>query len=273
MLERFQYTNHMNDTLDFGKNSLFVNMNDLRDYTWTVSSKNERIAGFKKGIVTKTIPIILKCNSVEEGLTLKNKLFEVFEKDVLAVQHGRIVIGEYFLKCFVIESKKTEYLTDKNYLKVTVKISTDFPYWIREKSSTFRYGLGTEGKNLDFNRDYPSDYTSNLIQKKLENTHFVPVNFRLVVYGICENPVVTIAGHPYKVNVTVEANEYLTIDSVNKTVTLTHPDGTQTNCFNLRNRNDYIFEKIPVGSLNVSASGDFSFDIVLLEERGEPKWI
>lgn len=273
MLEKFQYINHMNESLDFGKGSLYVNENDLRDFSWEVTSKNDRISNFRKGITEKSIPIILKCDSEKEGIALRNKLFEVFEKDVLAVQHGKIIIGDYFMKCFVVKSQKSEYLINKGYMKVTVGVSTDFPYWVKETSTTFGMGKGNAGANLDFKRDFPSDYTSNLLGKNLQNTNFVPTNFRIRIYGACENPSVTIAGHEYKVNASIAVNEYLTIDSTGKTIILTHPDGLQTNCFNKRNRDSYIFEKIPVGSLNVSASGDFKFEVVLLEERGEPKWI
>lgn len=273
MLEQLKYTNHKNETLEFGKGKLFVNENDLHNFKWTVISKNDRISGFKKGIVTKTIPIILKCDSIEEGIKLRNRLFEVCEKDVLAVKHGRLVIGDYYLKCYVTESKKTDYLIHNGYMKITAKISTDFPYWVKETTHTFGYGVGQVGTNLDFNRDFPSDYSSNLLGKQLNNTGFVPTNFRMVIYGACETPGITVGGHLYEVAASVAANEYLTIDSINKTIVLTHTDGTKENCFNLRNRDSYIFEKMPVGSSNVAVNNDFKFDIVLLEERSEPKWI
>lgn len=274
MLERFNYINHMNETLEFGRTKLFVNENDLRDFAWEITSKNGRISGFKKGIVSKTIPIIIKCDSIEEGIALKNKLFEVLEKDVLAVKHGRIIIGDYYLKCFVTESSKKEYLINKSYMQVTLKVSTDFPYWIKETKSIFNYGSTEEaGADLDFNRDTPYDYSSNLIGKQLFNSNFVPSNFRMNIYGICVNPKINIAGHIYEVTADIGASEYLTIDSVNKTITLKKANGTTENLFNKRGRENYIFEKIPTGSLNVSANGIFSFDVILLEERGEPKWI
>lgn len=272
MIEQLKYVNHRNETLEFGNGKLFVNENDLRNFTWSVTSKNDRISGFKKGIVSKTIPVILKCDSAEEGIALRNRIFEVFEKDVLAVKHGKIIIGDYYLKCFVVESKKSDYSLFNGYMKISLKISTDFPYWIKETSSTFNYGTGTAGKNLDFNRDFPSDYTSNLIGKQLNNTDFVPSNFRINIYGACEKPKITIAGHDYEVAVSVALNEYLTIDSENKTIILTHTDGTQENCFNKRNKDSYIFEKMPVGISNVSVNGNFKFEVILLEERGEPKW-
>lgn len=273
MLEQFVYINHMNETLDFGKGHLFVNENDLRDFSWEITSKNDRISGFKKGIVSKSIPIIIKCETAEEGYALRNRLFEVCEKDVLALKHGKIIIGDYFMKCYVVESKKTEYLVHGNYMRITIKLSTDFPYWCKEQTIAFNYGDGSNGRNLDYKRDFPSDYTSNLHGKALTNTYLTSANFRLNIYGACVNPQVVIGGHVYSVAVSVEKNEYLTIDSQNKTIVLTHTNGKQENCFNMRNRESYIFEKIPPGTLNVSANANFRFEVIILEERSEPKWI
>lgn len=272
MLEQFRYLNHMNETLDFGKGKIFVNQNDLRDFTWEVISKNDRISGFKRGIVSKTIPIIIKCETAEEGYALRNKLFETCEKDVLAVKHGKIIIGDYFMKCFLVESKKSEYLIHGSYMRISAKISTDFPFWCKEQSTTFNYGSGSKGTNLDFKRDFPSDYTSNLLGKTLNNSYLAATNFRIIIHGNCINPKVTIGGHEYSVNVSVENNEYLTIDSQTKTIVLTHADGIQENCFKHRNRNSYVFEKIPAGTLNISANANFKFEVILLEERSEPKW-
>ena len=105
------------------------------------------------------------------------------------------------------------------------------------------------------------------------NPNFVSSNFKMNKYGAISNPEIIIAGHVYSVNKTVESNQYLTIDSVEKTVTLTDSIGTTENCFNLRNKDSYVFEKIPAGISNVSTNGEFKFDITLLEERGVPKWI
>jgi carbamate kinase len=74
--------------------------------------------------------------------------------------------------------------------------------------------------------------------------------------------------------VAIASNEHVTIDSTTKTVILTKGNGEQVNLFNLRNKESYIFEKIPSGMSIVSASNDqIRFEITLLEERSEPKWI
>lgn len=274
MLRNIKYINHINETLGFGSSGIFIAESTLLDFAWTAVSKNNRIAGFKKGIVSKTVSFFLKSKTVQEGLTQKNRLFEVCEKDVMAVMPGKIIIGDYYLKCYLTESKKGDCILNNGFLKVNAKITTDFPNWIKESKTTFNYGsIGKEGKNLDFNRDFPSDYSSNLLGETLDNTGFVASNFVLNIYGACESPSITIAGHVYEVDVSIADNEYLTIDSINKTVILTHEDGTKENCFNKRNRNSYIFEKIPSGISNVASGSYFKFDVTLLEERSEPKWI
>jgi hypothetical protein len=273
MIREIKYVNHINETLVFGKDGLYINESDLLDFAWSTVSKNNHISSFNRKIVSKTVSIFLKCNNAHEGLMAKNRLFEVCEKDVLATKHGKIIIGDYYFRCFVTESKKTECSIVNGYMKLKVKVTSDFPYWVKETTTAFNHGsAGTEGTNLDYNRDFPSDYTSNLLGTSLNNTGFVASNFIMQIHGACESPCVTIHGHDYMVNVSVAQNEILTIDSVNKTITLTHEDGTTENCFNQRYRYSYIFEKIPVGQLNVASSSNFKFDVILLEERSEPKW-
>lgn len=272
MLEQISYINHLNEKLECGKDMLFVNENELHDFTWDIISKNDSISGFKRGVVSKNLTIILKCSTEQEGIKLKNKLFEVCEKDVLAVKPGKIVIGDYYISCFITESKKTNYLLSKKYMQVSVKVTTDKPYWVKEVRTLFKPNASEVGKNMDYNRDFPTDYSSNTLSQQLHNTNFVPSNFKLLIFGACTNPSVVINGNEYSVNVALEDNEYLEIDSIEKTIITVHNDGTTTNCFNFRNRNSYIFEKIAPGLLNTSNNGNFMFEVVLFEERSEPKW-
>ena len=283
MLEKIKFINHINEEIQFGQDGIYVNYNDLHDYSWDFTSNNNRISSFKKGIVQKTIPIIICCSSEEEGLKLKNKLMEVCEKDVLSLKHGKLVVGDYYLKCFVTASAKTEYLVNKGFMKAKLTITTDFPKWVKETRVSFRTdgrvvedgdSGETENKkrNFDFNFDFPFDYMSEMQGKTLNNTGFVGTNFRLIVFGNAVNPAVHVSGHVYEVDCVIEQEEYLTIDSLEKTIVLTKKDGTKVNMFNNRNRNSYIFESIPSGANPVTWNGDWGFDFILLEERSEPKW-
>lgn len=274
MFEKITYINHLNESIEFGKNGIFVNENELHDFSWSITEKNSRISSFIKGIVSKAIPIVISCDTRDGSIAARNRLFEVCEKDVLTMQYGRIVIGDYYLKCYVTESKKNEYLKSKTSISYSLTISTDQPYWIKE--STYTYNISSSSsqeEGLDYNNDFPYDYTANMIGNQLHNEDFVPSNFRIHIYGACVNPYISINGHIYSVDVDIQAKEYLTIDSIDKTIVLTHADGTQTNCFNKRNRDSYIFEKIPLGYNPVASSDSFIYTITLLEQRGEPKWI
>ena len=75
MLESFKYVNHVGEVLEFGKDGLCANSNDLRDYSWNYDSNKNRIENFRKGVVNKTIPVQIVANSEEEGLLKKNQLF------------------------------------------------------------------------------------------------------------------------------------------------------------------------------------------------------
>lgn len=273
MLERFVYKNHINEEISFGYGGIYVNSNDLHDYSWGYVSKNDKISAFKKGIVRKTIPVVIMCDSEEEGIEIRNKLFECAEKDVLAMQHGQIIIGDYYLDCYITGSKKKGYSISKRQMQTTLEIVTEYPAWVKESTTMFTGSEAPEGSNLDYNNDFPYDYSSNLFDKPLLNSDFVAEEFRMNIFGACVNPKITISGHDYQVNASIEADEYIQIDSKNKTIIKVGNDGTVTNLFNLRNRDSYIFEKIPVGENTVSTNGNFRFDVTLLEERGEPKWI
>ena len=93
MLETMKYVNHIGETLDFGTFPLFVNRNDLRDFAWEITSKNDKIASFRKGIITKKLPVVVKCKEEEKGLAIRDKIFEVTERDVLSMKHGNLVVG------------------------------------------------------------------------------------------------------------------------------------------------------------------------------------
>ena len=275
MLEQLKYKNHVNEVFEFGKDGIFVDMNELHDYEWTVTKKGNRISSLDYAISKRKLPVVIICDTEAKGIAARNKLMEVVEKDVLAMKHGRIIIGDYYFRCFVTKSQKKNYLNTKRWMEITLTLTTDFPYWVKESTMQFGTRLPSEEgtmKNLDFAHDLPYDFYSGHNVRDLNNTGFVRTNFKIIIYGTASNPAVFIGGHEYGVNCDIGENEYLTIDSLSKQVYLTGNTGEITNKFNDRNKDSYIFEKIPPGSNPVSWTGDFGFDIILMEERSEPKW-
>ena len=271
MQERLQYKNHMGEVIDFGRSGIFVSGSDLHDYSWTVSQKNSKISAFKRDVTVRTLPVVIFCSTPLEGTTARNRLMEVAEKDVLAKKPGRIIIGDYYYRCYITGSTKRGYLASKRMMEVDLTIHSDVPYWVREETHSFRKD-GASVLGLDYPHDYTFDFTSSFKGSTLTNTDFTASNFRMIIYGPCQDPSVYVSGHVYGVNCDAAAGEYLTIDSVAKTVTKTGVDGTVANVFGRRSRESYVFEKIKSGNNTVVWSGDFGVDIILLEERSEPKW-
>lgn len=272
MLEQLKYINHQNEVFEFGKDGIFVNTSDLRDYEWTMTKRNNRIAVLKREISTRKLPVVVICTTEEQATAAKNRLMETVEKDVLAMKHGRVVIGDYYYRCFVTKSQKKNYHFGKHYAIFTLTLVSDFPFWVKETTHIFRKTTEAKGKNLDYPHDHSFDYFSGMGNKEMVNTDFWSTNFRMIIYGACKNPAVYVNGHAYQIFDVLENGEYITIDSITKKIYKTAVDGTQTNVFNLRNRDSYIFEKIPPGSSKVIWLGEFGVDITLLEERSEPKW-
>ena len=97
--------------------------------------------------------------------------------------------------------------------------------------------------------------------------------FRLTLYGPSINPQVTINGHPYLINDTLEASDYVVIDSRSNKVTKYLANGTTLNIFDLRGKVNSVFQQIPGGTLTMNWAGTWGFDLTLFEERSEPRWI
>ena len=274
MLEKLKYKNHRNEVFDFGVDGIYINANDLRDYEWSVAQRNNRVASFYRETATRTLPVVIMCDTAEKGIAARNKLFEVVEKDVLAAKHGQIIIGDYYYRCYVVASRKSDYSRTERRMRVELTLVSDYPYWVRETEHAVATGADggfTPGSNYAF-WDYPHDYCGTNQLQSLVNPNFVASNCRLIIHGAAVNPTVYIGGHKYRVDCTVADGEYLTIDTVAKTVVLTKNNGEQVNEFKNRCRDSYIFEKIPSGKVDVTWDGDLSMTVVLLEERSEPKW-
>lgn len=282
MYETLTYVNHMNESVDVGKdNKIFVNENDLHDYEWEAVSEGTTISGFEKKITQKNLPLRIIGADIDEKNEILDNLFKLGEKDVLTMKYGKIIVGDYYLKCFVTASKKKNYLKKAlKYSEDEITITTDYPWWVRELKYSYVVGdvpppegeIVTTKRNLDYNFDYPIDYLSNRGSRALFNGSIVDSNFKLIMYGPCVNPQIKISGHVYQVNVTLIATEYVVVDSVTKTITKHNYDGTDSNAFSLRNRESYIFERIPAGTNMILWDGTFRFDIILYDERSEPAW-
>ena len=270
MLDRITHTNSNNETLDFTSLGIFVNYNELRDYEWQVKTNNNRITGFYKGVVKKTIPFIF-CIDYEKAEAIKNAFYEHFEIDVLRRAMGYFEINGYKYYCYVVKSVKSEYLENKSILSLDVEITTDDSYWIKETTFSADFSLASARTVTKYPFTYSFIYS---IPKTVSiiNESFLDADMIMRIYGSCTNPIVNISGNTYQLYITLNKGEYAEIDTFSKTITKYSPNGTQSNIFNSRNKSYDTFKKIPRGSFDITTVGAEKVDIVLIERRGEPKW-
>ena len=123
---------------------------------------------------------------------------------------------------------------------------------------------------LDYN-DF--DYDLEEVIEVIENDCIDRAEFEIKFYGPSQNPSVTIGEHIYELYTDLESGERAVIDSRAKTIRKFNIYGEEENIFADRNKDSYIFEKIPEGITTISRDKQQKLDITLYDERGEPEWI
>ena len=116
------------------------------------------------------------------------------------------------------------------------------------------------------------------------NTNVLPAKYILTIIGPVLNPIVILRNdttglyNVISVNATVNERELLIADSSNKTLLLYSYDENDnlinvTNYFGSRDPYFPIWNNIETGANIISWNDNFSFNLKLLEERSEPKWL
>lgn len=200
-------------------------------------------------------------------------LYSVISVDAEEATYGRLYVNDTSLRCRVRESKKTNW---KGYVFSEVELTFTAPElaWVREEKNTFfPQEESTAADGLDFTFDFPFDFADpRRGSAAWEIDHVTASDFQMIVYGPCVNPKVLINDNAYEVFTTLEANEYMIIDSRDYTAYKYLTNGTEQSLFDNRGLEQSIFEKIPSGMLRINWSGDFGFDLTLFLERREAQW-
>lgn len=247
----------------------------LYDYEWTPeeieSILGSKVQGFRKKAVKYKILIDYLGNEEERAKAAEN-LFEAVEADVMARTPGTLFFKEFYTKCYIIGSK---YEDSKNSRGVRKEATIYVPKqsWIAETKYYFKITDVISTDNRKYPLKYPNRYANNLNDAYVINPHFSEANFLLRIYGPVTNPLVNIGEHPYLVNVKLEDGEYLEINSIEKTVIKTMTQGEKVSIFHNRAKGKQsVFKKIPHGRQGVTWPGTFNFDLIIYEERSQPKW-
>lgn len=200
-------------------------------------------------------------------------LHDDFENDIRSKKPARLYWGEYYIECYILSS-----VTTPNDIRVwtdnKIEIYAPYPFWIRENKQSFLPISAESTGFLDYEYDYEYDYTppASGSQQWVLDTPF-DSNFKMTIYGAVVNPHISINGYEYILYTTIASGGYAVIDSRDNTIKLVSAQGVETNGFNTRNKAASVFKHIPGGSLSISWTGDFGFDLTVYEERSEPKYL
>lgn len=274
MLDRFIYENHLGQRFDSLANGVFLNYSTLRDYQWSHETINDRISRFYRPITNKKMPLVIVGKTEAEAMHAQNTLLDIAEVDIAAVKPGKLYINGYYTYGWISGSVKSDFLMTKRHAKNSLTFVSDSA-WYKETKHVFAAGMDSgisNGAGTDYPYDYRYDYAQTASGRIITCGGVGDSAFKLRIYGQATSPAVSVNGHQYRVNGTVNPGESLLIDSANRTITLTTASGTPINWFDKRDRQHYIFQPIKPGMNTITWVGTFGFDLTVVEERSEPKW-
>lgn len=229
-----------------------------------------RVADFSKDAAVYDTELILTGSELKRRAII-NALHDDFESDIRKKKTGRIIWGDYYIDCFInfSDTQPTEYLTQTLN---KIQIYAPYPFWVQDFKVKLFPAEETQSTFLDFPFDFMFDFTAPVIGEAMVKSDFpFDSEFEMVIFGPAVNPRVTINGYSYVLYATIPQGAYVVIDSRKHTIMQFNTDGTKSNIFNLRNKTDSIFKKIPGGNLNISWDASFGVNITIYRERSEPR--
>ena len=262
--------------------SMYIKEGSFHEYAWNPETVKYKLGDLLK-IFTKDAQQYSCTLAFSGAQSARERNIEVihdaWEHDIMLQKPGKLVWNNYSIECYFIQSKTYSNKSNTRTLN-DVTIYCPYPFWTKEtKYEIHATGADQIIDGLDFPFDLPCDLGVSGYRRVITFDTSIPLDFRLVFYGVITTPSININGHLYEVQVTVPQNSTLTISSIEKNdrekgVVMTYPSGTQTSVLYARNRDSYIFEPITPknGQIIITTAQTMDFDLYLVEKRSEPKW-
>lgn len=276
-----KYVNSQNEVIDLaGDVYKMLRDSTLFDYGWEYDTMNEFnpvVYMFDRSMVQKSITVDVSARTRKEYRAACNHILEVTEKDIYSLTPGKIVVDQFYLPCYITAKKIESWHPGANRIRNTYTILSEKGRWLKDIYKVFGAGSVYEPESTD--RDYPKDYMMDYVPSgginRLISDSFVPFDFEIVFQGPVTDPEVICGGKTYRVYTTLEEGETLTVNSLSKKIYKTKVNGEVVNEFSKRDRDNYIFEKMPAtsGSTYINHTEGTIVSIRAYTERSEPKWI
>lgn len=269
---KIYYVNHRNEIIDLNSDDIVLQYHEFYDYSWDANTSNSKIISFSRTSSTIPVTVTICPDTWESFIEISERFHNVIETDIVNRIPGKLYVGEYYLKCYISGDKKTDAFMGVPIQVKNLTIVTDYSHWVHEDMYSFKTTDITSSNNKLYPYKYAYRYANGLSSTSIVNANFKECNFKMIIYGPVTKPQVIIGGYKYFIDIILEDGEYLEIDSVENTVTKVMATGIRVNCFHNRSKSNSVFRPIQTGRQDISWSGKFDFDIVILQERSEPRW-
>lgn len=272
MRQKIKYISSVGNEYELNMDGVFHKKLPYFSFKWEVEGTQlqygTRVSGFSKKSVTYKADLLFYDSSREVRDAMVNALHDEYERDVRNMTTGRIVIGEYYIDCFItsVDTQDVNGATTDS-----IEIYCPYPFWVQESFITLPASGETEGGFLDFPFDFPFDFTAPTMGHRTIKSDFpFASEFKMVIYGTAVTPRITINDYQYILYTTIPQGAYAVIDSRDKSIMM-YNNGQKVDLFNFRNKTLSVFQKIPAGNLDISWDSSFGVDITIYRERSEPR--
>lgn len=277
-MKQLKYVNGQGKEIDFRQYETQIYQGNFHTYNWTYNTIEQQygvvISRFTKPAIEYEMVVAIRGTQNQKEISLDD-ITDLIEIDIINGVQGKLYWGDHYILCNIVSSNTMPSETF-NGAEKTLGILAPYPFWIKEESKTFMPQDGStsvSGDYLDYPYDYAYDYTGEVKgSAKWLIDHFGSSQFNMKIFGYVNTPKVTINGHLYQVNVTINDGDYLEIDSRDNSIILHRDGGIKENMYYMRYLPSNVFEPIPSGLLEIETSGTFLYSITLFLERSEPRW-
>lgn len=275
---RLYYESATGEILELMKDGIYAQEPEtLTSNKWsytTISGINglARVKKFYKNAQTSKLKLSIMADDADSFNEIMYQMHRIFEKDVRNLTPGKIWWNNFYKEGFVFSSSNSDFEELFESVEHEIEFLSTKDSWIRKTAYQYR-AQDVEDGTLDYPRDYGYDYDKSDISEILDNRCIGEANFEIIFYGPSVDPLITIGKNSYSLDVTLKEGEYATINSFTKKIRQYSNTGEETNIFDRRDREHNVFQKIPEGIVPVLRNKDMQVDIIIYDERGEPRWI
>lgn len=277
----FTYKNSKGNAITFNSYPFLIKDHNLLEYKYNYTSAKNKISNVNLDVSERKMTVLIlpdpqlrlseRKKQLKEHLDALNNLFAY---DVEKGIDGELWTDTgYYLPCRILAASNDTKI-GAAYAINDYTVVSQSAKWVKPTTKSFTIGIASgDATNQDYPYDYPYDYASDSVGIAYWNLgHYSSAEAIITIYGVVTNPQITINGHKYSVYTSISDKEKLIIDTANHLCYLVGSTGEIVNCYDLRAKDESVFEPLPAEPMTITWSGSFRFDITALVERSIPKW-